>query len=275
MNAELSWQKREGTHWVRGLAPLLGRENRKWWHGRRWIVQLLIWVGLLDGLLAFALYVLPQMAVTKGVPIPPEEALGIGKQMFFGLGAIGLAIGAIVLLQDAIIEEKSTGTAEWVLSKPVSRSAYVLSKLLPNLLALPVVMLLVPGTIGYFLFRSFDGTAVPLGNFLISEGIVAVNLLFYITLTLLLGVLLNSRAPLLGIALGSLLGGSLVPIPEIIQFTPWKLGELVLLPVMGQALPLFVLTMLVSTVIWSIIFVAVAIWKFNNSCYAQIARRLT
>ncbi|MCA9874260.1 MAG: ABC transporter permease subunit [Anaerolineales bacterium] len=264
MTTELSWQKREGNHWARGLAPLLGRENRKWWHGRRWIIQLLIWVGLLDGLLAFALYVLPQMAAAKDVPIPPEEALGIGMQMFFGLGAIGLALGAIVLLQDAIIEEKAAGTAEWVLSKPVSRTAYVLGKLLPNLLALPVVMLLVPGTIGYLLFRSFDATAVPLRSFLISEGIVAVNLLFYITLTVLLGVLLNSRAPLLGIALGSLLGGSLIPIPEIVQFTPWKLGEVVLLPVMGQALPPFVTTMLVSTAVWSIVFIAGAIWQFNR-----------
>ena len=89
MSAELSWQKREGNHWARGLAPLLGRENRKWWHGRRWIIQLLIWVGLLDGLLAFALYVLPNMAAADGMAMSPAEALDVGRQMFFGLGMIG------------------------------------------------------------------------------------------------------------------------------------------------------------------------------------------
>ncbi len=264
MNAELSWQKREGTHWARGLAPLLGRENRKWWRSRRWMVQLLIWVGLLNGLLAFALYVLPKMAAADGVPISPAEALDVGKQMFFGLGVIGLSIGAIVLLQDAIIEEKNSGTVEWVLSKPVARTAFILAKLLANGLALAMVMLLVPGVVGYVLFHTFDATAVPLRAFLISGGIIAVNLLFYITLTLLLGVLFKSRAPLLGVALGSLLGGSLVPIPEIVQFTPWKLGELVLLPVMGMELPAFLTTMLVSTAVWSIIFVAAAIWQFNR-----------
>jgi ABC-2 type transport system permease protein len=264
MNVDLNWQKREGANWGRGLAPLLRRENRKWWHGRRWIIQFLVWMGLLDGLLAFALYVLPNMAAADGMTMARAEALEIGRQMFFGLGVIGLSIGAIVLLQDAIIEEKTTGTAEWILSKPVARTAYVLAKLLPNVLAMGVVMLLVPGTVGYFLFRAFDETAVPLRGFLLSEGIVALHLLFYVTLTLLLGVLFSSRPPLLGVALGSLLGGSLIPIPEIVQFTPWKLGEAALLPALGQPLPPVAVTMLVSTAVWSLLFIIVAVWQFNR-----------
>jgi len=219
---------------------------------------------LLDGLLAFALFILPNMAAGDGVPISPAEALDIGRQMFFGLGVIVLSIGAIVLLQDAIIEEKTSGTAAWILSKPTSRPAYVLAKLLPNLLGMAVTMLLVPGLVGYFIFRAFDAEAVTLRGFLTSGGIVAINLLFYVTLTLLLGVVFKSRGPLLGITLGSLFGGALVPVAAIVQFTPWKLGDLVILPVMGMALPPIAMTMLVSTAVWSLLFIAAAIWQMNR-----------
>ncbi len=264
MTAELNLQKIQGDSALRGLGPLLRRENRKWWRGRRWLVQVLIWVLLLDGLLAFALYILPQMAAAKDAAMTAQDALGTGRQMFFGLGTIALAIGAMVLLQDAIIEEKNSGTAEWVLSKPVSRTAFVLAKLLANGLGMAVTMLLIPGAIGYALFRSSDVSTITLAQFLTSWGIVALNLLFYITLTLLLGVLLNARPPLLGITLGSLFGGTLVPIAAIVQFTPWKLGELVLLPVMGMPLPPIAITMLVSTAVWSILFIIIAIWRFNR-----------
>lgn len=263
MAANVGWQEITGEGWRRGLRPLLRRENRKWWGSRRWLVQTVIWLLLLDGLLAFALYVLPNMASADGIAMSAEEALDVGRQMFFGLGMLGLAIGAIVLLQDVIIDEKVSGTAEWILSKPVSRTAYVIAKLLPNLLGMGVTMLLIPSAIGYALFRSV-GADVSLAAFLSAEAIVALNLLFYITLTVMLGVLFHTRPPLLGVALGSLFGGSLVPVAAIVQFTPWKLGEVALMPVMGMSLPPVAATMLVSTAVWSLLFIAVAIWQFNR-----------
>jgi ABC-2 type transport system permease protein len=54
-----------------------------------------------------------------------DDVLELGRQIFFGLGILALSLGAIVLLQDSIIEEKNNGTAEWVLSKPVSRPGCV------------------------------------------------------------------------------------------------------------------------------------------------------
>lgn len=263
MTASVNLQEMRGDNWQRGLAPLVRRELRKWWGSRRWLVQTAIWLALRGGLLTFALYVLPQMAAGDGQVISQTEALEVGRQMFFGLGLIGLGVGAIVLLQDAIIEEKATGTAEWVLSKPASRTAYILAKLLPNLLSMAVTMIAIPSLAGYALFRSF-GATFTLSGFLASEGIVALNLLFYVTLTLSLGVLFSSRPPLLAVALGSLLGGSLVPIAAIAQFTPWRLADLVILPMMGQPLPPVATTMLLSTALWSLVFVAVAIWQFNR-----------
>jgi ABC-2 type transport system permease protein len=264
MTAELRLQETTGTGWQRGLRPLLRHELRQWWGGRRGVVQLLLWSLLFNSLLLFALYLRPGMATAEGELLSDGQALAEGQQMFFGLGIVLLALGAIVLLQDAYIEEKTSGTAEWVLSKPVSRSAYVLAKLLPNLLGIAVTMLLIPGLIGYFIMRHFDATVVTLNGFLASWGIVGLHLFFYITLTLLLGVLCKTRASLLGVALGSLFGGSLVPVAQVVQFTPWKLGNVALLPVMGQPLPPVAVTMLASTVVWSLLFIVVAIWQFNR-----------
>ncbi len=264
MTADMRLREIAGDSWQRGLRPLLRRENRQWWGGRRGLVQLLLWSLLFNGLLLFALYLLPDMAATEGEMLSTGQALVEGQQLFFGLGILLLALGAIVLLQDAFIEEKTSGTAEWVLSKPVSRTAFVLAKLLPNLLGMAVTMLLIPGLIGYFIMRHFDATAVTLSGFLASWGIVGLHLFFYITLTLLLGVLFNTRAPLLGVALGSLFGGSLVPVAQILQFTPWKLGNVALLPVMGLPLPPVAATMLLSTATWSLLFITIAIWQFNR-----------
>lgn len=263
MTASVNLQELRGDSWTRGLAPLLRREMGNWWGTHRWMVQTVIWLAIRAGLLAVGLYVLPNLAAADGATLSQAEGLEAGRQMFFGLGVLGLSIGAIVLLQDAIIEEKATGTAEWVLSKPASRTAYVLAKLLPNLLGMAVTMVLIPSLVGYAMLRSF-GAEFTVSGFLASEGIVALHLLFYVTLTLMLGVLFSSRPPLLAIALGSLFGGSLVPVASIIQFTPWRLADLVILPVMGQPLPPVATTMLVSTALWSVVFLAVALWRFNR-----------
>lgn len=256
-------QEMQGSDWRRGLAPLVRRELRNWWGGRRWIVQAAIWTVIRVGGLAFALYLLPEIMAADGVGLSAREALENGIQMFFGLGMVGLGVGAIVLLQDAIIEEKARGTAEWVLSKPVSRTAYILAKLAPNLLGMLVTMIVIPALLGYGLFRAFGATFTT-AQFLMAEGIVALSLLFYVTLTVLLGVLFRSRAPLLAIALGSLFGGSMVPLGAVVQFTPWALGNVVILPVLGVPLPAEVVTMLVSTALWSVLFMALAIWRFER-----------
>jgi ABC-2 type transport system permease protein len=264
MRTETQLQAITGAGWWRGFGPLLRREQRRWWGGKRWWVQALFWTLLLNGLLVLTLFVMPQAAATDGVTITPAEAFEFGVQIFFGLGVIAPAIGAIILLQDVVIEEKSTGIAEWLLSKPLARSAYVLAKLLPNMLGMAVTMLLIPGAVGYAIFWIFDAEALNLTAFLASGGIVALHLLFYLTLSLMLGVILRTRRPLLGITLGSLLGGSLVPVTAVVQFTPWKLGELSVLPMLGSALPPIATTMLVSTALWSLLFVGVAIWQMQR-----------
>jgi ABC-2 type transport system permease protein len=264
MTADLRLQQITGASWRRGLRPLLHRESRKWRHGRFGLTQLIIWPALLNGLLAFALFVLPHLASADAITITSAEAQEMGRQMFFGMGLMALSIGALVLLQDVIIEEKLSGTAEWILSKPLSRTAYVLAKLLPNMLGMAVTMLLIPGAIGYWLFNQAAPGMITIDRFLASWGMVALHLLFYVTLTVMLGVFFKSRTLLLGVALGTLFGGQVLPIGQLALYTPWPLFHMVLLPVMGRPIAPELYTVLVNTAVWSLIFIAVAIWQMNR-----------
>ena len=45
--------------WRRGFANLLRKENGEWWHTRRWWTQSLLWLLIINGILALALWVLP------------------------------------------------------------------------------------------------------------------------------------------------------------------------------------------------------------------------
>ena len=196
--------------------------------------------------------------------MPLADAIMYGRQMFFGMWVLATAVGAVILMQDVIIIEKESGTAEWILSKPLSRTAYVLSKLLPNLLGMAITMLLIPGIIGYGLFYLVDPSAVPVNGFLIAVGIVTLHLTFYVTLTLLLGIVLNARTLLLGIALGSLLGSQVLPLGELARYTPWLLGQFIQMPVMGDPLPTVFTTIVISTIVWIVFFVSASIWGMNR-----------
>lgn len=254
----------EGHSWRRGLRPMMRRESRKWWASKRWFVQSILWVAILDGILASALFLLPKLVTPDGQPLIPDDPFALATNMFFGMGILGTAIGAIVLLQDVILGERESGTAEWVLSKPISRGAYVLAKLLPNLALMLITMIALPGAVGYVLFRLYDPSLIELGAFLQAEGVVTLHLAFYISLTLMLGAAAKSRSVLLGVAFASLLGGNMVPIVEIVQFTPWSLGQIAMVPILGIPLGSLGVTMLASTAVWSILFVAVAVWKFQR-----------
>ncbi len=110
---------------------------------------------------------------------------------------MGLAgpIGVTIVMQNAVIGEKRSGTAAWILSKPVSRQSFILSKFIANTLGIAVTMVLAQGLIAYLITGLVVGQWVPPLDFLAALGALFVNILFYLTLTLMLGVLFEHPAP--------------------------------------------------------------------------------
>jgi len=249
-----------------GLANMLAKESRAWWRTRRWWIQCLVALLLLNG----------NLALNLGLNRGRMGAVTAGLS-FLMVAGLAVPIAAISIAQDSILGEKHSGTAAWVLSKPLGRPAFILSKLIAHGLGLLVAWIVLPGVIAYFQLRTASGLHLPALGFAGAMGLDYLNLLFYLTLALMLATLFNGRGPVLGISLLVAWSGPMVFMADLIaKYAPW-LGMVLpwrlLMPVgedaplagylvMGQRLP--TVTPIIATALWCVLFVAVAIWRFRR-----------
>jgi ABC-2 type transport system permease protein len=245
----------------RGFANLLHNENRLWWGTRKWLIHLLLWLIVLNGLI-----LLIGLGETQDAnnPVSLYETL---VQVFFQIGAFATGIGVVTAAQGAIVREKQLGTAAWVMSKPVARSAFVLAKFVAYAVSFVSLAIVVPSAIFYGESILLAGRAPELAGFLASMGIMVMHTLFYLALTLLLGTLFTTRGPIGGIAMGMLFAGFLLPnvLPEaaVLAF-PWMLKDLAVGLVLGSALPAVWPIPIVATIVWTALFLGVALWRFGR-----------
>ena len=259
---------------MRGFRNMLWKESQAWWGTRRWWINAILWTGMLSGLAAVMLFVFPPLAEASGDPSVAAMggalaiAMEMGRSVFFEFGAMAIAIGVIILNQDAIVGEKQSGLTEWLLAKPVSRRAYILAKLVAGLTGILVLLVLLPAFVTYGLFCLRLGQAFPLVAFLHGTGILAVHSTFYLCLTLMLGAIFSSRAPIMGIAVGMLLGGNLLAslVKPLMFFTPWVMGKISSLVVGGQPIPDGLLWLpLATALLWSVAFIWLTLRRFEKT----------
>jgi ABC-2 type transport system permease protein len=254
--------------WRTGLANLLGKENRAWWASRRWLVQSVLWTVIVNGLLTLMVFAVPPTVEMMGGG--EMDPLTIGLDMLFNFGGMLLAGGAILLVQDAILGERQLGVTEWLLSKPVSRPAYILSKVLAHGLGVLVILVGLQGTIAYGLLWLAVGEPLPLPRYLVGMAGLAVHTLFYLALALMMGVLTSNRRVLLGVSLGVLVGGMVIvqvlglAVGKFVMLTHWSLPGLLPAAVQGTPLPLPIWLPIGVTAVLSVIFVAVTLVRFKR-----------
>lgn len=273
MSANLKLQKINEWDGLRGFKNLFSKENGAWWGTRRWWINALLWTVLLSGLTAIMLFS-PGAEANQATEAEISQAggsiafiLSLGLSVFFEFGGPMLAIGTVILSQDLIIAEKQSGLTEWLLSKPVTRRAYVLAKAAANGPALLILLVGLSSSVVYGLLSLRLGSPFPLLPFLFAVEILSVHTLFYLTLTLMLGTIFNNRAPILGIALGSILGGSILGgfITPLFYITPWMLPKTAWLLTTNQAISLDMgISSLVASMMLSIIFLVVALVRFEK-----------
>jgi ABC-2 type transport system permease protein len=257
--------------WLDGFANLFRNENAAWWRTRRWIIHVILWTVLVNGILASALWAPQPDAAPQSGP-DTTNPLVLGILLFVLIGGLATGTGAIILMQGAVIDEKKSGTAEWILSKPVSRSAFIWAKLCATGLAALLIMIVLQGVVAYLLVSARLGNAPPLIPFASGIALLGLHLLFYLALTLMLGTLFDGRGPVLGIPLGILFGAQIVMrlAPWLVQFMPWLIiipagqNTLSLAMLAMQGLPLPTTTPIYATAIWIVIFVGVALWRFGR-----------
>jgi hypothetical protein len=107
---------------------------------------------------------------------------------------------------------------------------------------------------------------VPLLPFLAGAGVVTLALIFYLSLVILLGVLFESRGPILAIAFGIMIGGLFIisSFPQIGYVLPLSLDKIALMVALEQPLTPMMVSQVISTGVLSIVFTLVALWRFQH-----------
>lgn len=256
----------EGQGWQRGFANLFAKENRAWWGTRRWLIQLILWPLVIDGLVAFMILVAATQAMAGQADAKAYAGL-FGLQGLFDVGATALAIGVVLLAQDQIVGERLSGVTEWILSKPASRPAYLLAKMAADVIGVIALLIALPVAIAYGMI-SLAGAPPPLGLYLLGVAGLALHTLFYLCLTLLMGVLTTNRGKLLGVPLGVLFLGTFatrVPLLHTVaQFTPWGLGSILTTTAIGATPLATTLASMLVTAALSVACLAVMLSKFRR-----------
>lgn len=273
----------ESQGWSAGLRNMLKKENAKWWNWKSLAIQLIIWTAIINSMVAMAVFIIPQMSIpadvrdqvnasgdaeaVQALDFSPAGILMLGLSMFFQISGMALLIGGVIIAHDSILKERESGTAAWLLSKPISRKAFVLSKLVANVSGLLLIVITVQAAIAYAQISIATGALVSMPAFLGGVGIMAVNSLFYMVLALTLGAFTLSRGTTLGLPiLVGIVGSFLLQFVSELQYvTPWTLGSMALAMAEGAPLPDWAILPIIATILWTLAFAGAAVWKFERA----------
>jgi len=252
--------------WTCGLSNMLRKENGIWIGTHKWIVQSIIWSIAITGSVTFVMYLI----TTLPAAVQPEviNSYGMGAaalQFFFNISGFVSVIGVIILTHDMIISERESGTAEWVLSKPLSRKAFVISKLVTAIVWITAIIVILQGVLLLIVARLFGG-AVDIVPFIKGLSLIWLICVFYITMVIFLGTLTTSRGAVFGISFFFFLLGSLVPLlfPKSYYLMPWKLSDIAFSVAMSISWSPKVVLPIILTVIWSGLFIAGSLWRIER-----------
>lgn len=259
MAANESFQLVNERGWRRGLGNLLNAEMGAWWKTNTWWIQALIWVSVVN------------ISIASIVWGSTNNALE-GLSLYVLFSCLFPTIAIIIILQDAIIGEKELGTAAWVLSKPVSRTAFVVSKLIAHSLGVLVTMTLLPGIVAYIQMSLAGSVWLNPLHFAAGMGVIWLYQLFFLTLTLMLGVLYDKRAVVIGLPLALAFGSQMLIgiLPALQYVLPWRLAVgggndlLAVAEAVILGVPPFSWLPVVAVTGFVIIFTAVAIHQFQR-----------
>ncbi|WP_062377769.1 ABC transporter permease subunit [Demequina pelophila] len=241
--------------WRRGMTNLMRAGFGAWWRTSTWWVQALLWTAVINGSLAVVIW-----------GDAPDD---VSAFTLFGVMTMFAAIAVAIVMQEAIVGEKRSGTAAWVLSKPTSRTAFMLSKLVPNAVGALATMLVIPSA-ATLLHLAVAGVEVSPLRFALGVTVAALNLLFYLTLTLMLGTLFNGAGPVIAVPLAFAFGQQLLG-PAVTAYLPWSLvvpvggAESSVIGAIIGGEPVETSAAIVVTAVACVVFTVVAFWRWART----------
>ena len=253
--------------WRRGLGNLLQGEYSAWFKSSRWWKHLFLWFSIIN--------VMMVIMIIASAKAAQEGSDGPSVLFMYGIfGGMFVAFGVMIIMQRVLIWEKQAGTAAWVLSKPVTRTAFVVSRLVVNAIAILLSSVFVPGVLLYVSLGLFSdlGWLSPLG-FAAALLMVALHTFYWIALVLMMGTLVESSAAVIAVPMALFfifwMGTGLIPAliyisPLLLTFSPApdQMNSLAGSFMTGE--PVFSWLPLISTAVSCVMFIAVAIRRFNR-----------
>ncbi len=205
-----------------GLGPLLGKELLEQWRTRRLLIVAMVFVLLAVGSAFLARYTAELVQSLGGVPFEiefPEPTVADAVTQFLkNLGQAGI-LTAILLSMGSVATEKERGTAALLLSKPVSRAAYLVAKLIAIGVTLGVSLALA-SAVGY-LYTTLLFEAPDPAGWAAMTALLWLALLAYAALTFVGSTLTRSPMAAAGIGIAGLIGIGLVSaLPNVAPYTP-------------------------------------------------------
>lgn len=178
-----------------GFGGLLRGEIARW-VGRRGVLHLVGWTVLIQG----------QLALSTLTSWPGYDSYW-GFDLVVHLLWIFPTLGAIAVAQGAMAEERTWGTAGWVLSQPVTRPAFVTAKVVGTALPIVVLAVVAQGVIAYQWLpgaepdRGFAAVAPDAGRYAVVLGVLSLLVLLFVALAVALGTVFRRRAAVAAICL--------------------------------------------------------------------------
>jgi ABC-2 type transport system permease protein len=253
--------------WRMGMGNLMRGEFSGWFKSLKLWLHVLIWLLGVD----FIVF-LGSFGARESHRLSRGSAKVETVEQYAMFGGLFVAAGVIIVMQSAIAGEKRSGTAAWILSKPVSRTAFVISKLVSNTSGMLIAAVLIPGFVAYLIIGGLTPLDYPApADFAAGLALLAVNMFFWLTLTLMTGAFFESLGAVIAIPMAVLFGQLALGMvaPTLLNVFPLALSmgageyDALVESVIFGATP-FAWTPVIVTAVLSILFIVVAIWRFNR-----------
>jgi ABC-2 type transport system permease protein len=207
-----------------GFAIFLRKELRESLRTNRLLVAVVVFaiLGIISPLTAkYTPELLKALGTSSSgvtVIVPPPTVTDAIAQFIKNVSSFGIFV-AILLPMGLVAREKERGTAAFVLTKPLSRPAFLMAKLVS--LGLTLTAGVAVGALATYWYTALLFTPLSLGGFLAAALLVLLFLLVYASFTFLGSTLANAQLPAAGIGLAGWIVVSILGIfPRIGQYTP-------------------------------------------------------
>ncbi|MHA2140759.1 MAG: ABC transporter permease [Candidatus Thorarchaeota archaeon] len=241
-------------------------ERRK----RFWFVQIFFWLFFVPSIAAIILYIPAEAWDATIGPSAGMTQVEASILVFFAMDGLMAALFVPILMMGEVVDELESGTAAWILSKPVSRTAFIMAKFIANVVSFLIVIVGIPGLVGYLMYAP-TGRMTIIG-YMTGLGLSALIVIYFMFLSIMVGVVTKSRNMVMGVAVGIVFGmmglaqmfpflGVIFPVMLPMFVTPFlAAGEPPFYLVPAE----FVSPMIYLPIIQIVLFVLIAIWSFKK-----------